>query len=287
MSKLLPNTKDLSMGALVEVALPNRAPGYLEALCEKLLGEGIVAPSDLLLTSKSAMETKLSSHPSFNFREMADTIALRDYIDPNPKEAEPARPASNIGRQARRSPERRQRSRSNPGWRGRNRSWSDGNPGRRENSRPHRRGGGPNRPQRHESGPPPPKPELWAAVERGELLTVQHLLDNGGDPMEKHQGWTPLMKAAEEGHVDIIQLLLSRGVDIEATNRKGRTALSFAAAPSKRDTERRETPTAAIRLLLQSGADPKHKCQRHMTPKDYAADAKREESLKIFEEFKL
>jgi hypothetical protein len=285
-SRLLPNTKDLTMPALMETALHDRAPGYLEALCEKLLGEGIVAPSDLLLTSKIAMETKLAAHQNFNFREMADTISLRDYIDPDPtpmQPAEPARPASTFSRQSRRSPERRQRSRSNDfRGRGRNRSFSDGHPGRRENSRPHR--GGQNRQQRKDNGPPPPKPELWTAVERGDLREVQKLLDSGSDPMEKFQGWTPLMKAAEEGHVDIIQLLLNRGVDIEAANNKGRTALSFAAAPSMKDTERRETPVAAIRLLLSSGADPKHKCSRNRTPRDYAVDAKRDEAVKVFDE---
>ena len=74
MTSLLPSTKDLSMSSLIEQALPQRNPGYLEAWTEKLVGEGIISPGDLLLTSKVALETKLSTHPSFNFMEMADTV---------------------------------------------------------------------------------------------------------------------------------------------------------------------------------------------------------------------
>ena len=78
------------MSSLIEQTLPAGAPFYMEGLCEKLAGEGIVSPSDLLLTSKELLETKLSSHPSFNYAEMADTISLRTAIDPNG--GDPVRP---------------------------------------------------------------------------------------------------------------------------------------------------------------------------------------------------
>ena len=39
--------------------LPRRAPDYIEAFFEKLLWEGISQPSDLLRTSKEALEEKL------------------------------------------------------------------------------------------------------------------------------------------------------------------------------------------------------------------------------------
>ena len=42
--------------------------------------------------------------------------------------------------------------------------------------------------------------------------------------------------------------------DVEGSNRKGRTALSFAAAPSMDGSTRRNTPVTALQLLLQSGA---------------------------------
>ena len=80
------------------------------------------------------------------------------------------------------------------------------------------------------------KPDLWDAVERGDYVIVDQLLTKGCDIEEKYKGWTSLMKAAEEGHVEIMKSLLERDADIAATNNKGRTALSFAACPSQKRT---------------------------------------------------
>ena len=63
-------------------------------------------------------------------------------------------------------------------------------------------------------------------------LTVEKLIDEGADVEQKHNGWPPLLKAAETDHVDIMKLLLQANADVHATNKKGRAALSFAAAPS-------------------------------------------------------
>ena len=128
---------------------------------------------------------------------------------------------------------------------------------------------------------------MWAACARNDGAVVQDLLTQGKDPEEKFEGWSPLMKAAEEGALDALRLLLEKKVDIESSNRKGRTALSFAAAPSMNNEDRtdRPTPTQVIRVLLENGADPKRKCERGMTPKEYAVKAKRDEAIAIFEEF--
>ena len=50
----------------------------------------------------------------------------------------------------------------------------------------------------------------------------------------------------------------------------------------------RDTPVMALRLLLETGADPKRKDKRGNTAKDYAGKGKgggREDALAIFEEF--
>ena len=129
------------------------------------------------------------------------------------------------------------------------------------------------------------KPALWEAVERNDLSAVHELLHQGNDPEEKHQGWTPLMKSAEENFSDIMIVLLEKKVDIEACNRKGRTALSFAAAPSMNKGERRETAVNTLRLLLEGGADPAKKDVRDMTAKDYALKEKRSDATTILEEY--
>lgn len=115
-----------------------------------------------------------------------------------------------------------------------------------------------------------PKPALWEAVERGDTEAVQALFLNGGgvDIEEKHQGWTALMKASEEGHTDNIRLLLEQGASLEASNRNGRAALSMACCPSGD----RETSLEAVRLLLEAGADPNRADERGATPRSRALE---------------
>ena len=110
------------------------------------------------------------------------------------------------------------------------------------------------------------KSELWTAVEMGDLAYVQALLDNGASVNETHRSWTPLMKACEEGHVEITQMLLDRRSNMEAFNKKGRTALSFAAAPSMD----RQPNLAVLQLVLEAGADIDHSDARGETAKDRA-----------------
>merc|ERR1712048_1526215 len=87
------------------------------------------------------------------------------------------------------------------------------------------------------------------------------LLEDGHNPAEKVQGWTPLMKAYEEGHVDIIEALINIDVDLEAANRKGWTAISFVATPWMN----RPTQFGAIRFFLQKGADRSKKDEHGKT----------------------
>ena len=243
-----------------------------------MLGEGIAAPKDLLLVSKEALETKLSTHAAFNFIEMADAISLRGAIDRDGKETKPERRQSAQNRRARsRSPNFRGR--------GRDRNQSGGRGGRRNNSRPHR-GNQDSRPQRNnERREDKVKPDLWAAVERNDEAGVQQLIALGKDPEEKFEGWSPLMKSAEEGAVEIMRMLLAKDVDLEASNKKGRTAISFAAAPSNNGSEVRPTPVATLRLLLESGAKTQHKDVTGVTAKDRAVREKRDDAVAIFEEF--
>ena len=106
------------------------------------------------------------------------------------------------------------------------------------------------------------KPPLWAAVENGHENTVHGLLTIGCDVDESYMGFTPLMKAAEEGHTMIALQLLANGADLEAINKKGRTALSFAAAPSGA----RPTPRGTLAFLIACGADATHESEKKCTP---------------------
>ena len=103
----------------------------------------------------------------------------------------------------------------------------------------------------------------------------------GKDIEEKYNGWSPLMKAAEEGHVLILQLLLEWNADLEVTNENGRSALSFAAAPR----QERSISVEALRILLEAGADFEKRDDRGQTAKARAQGEKRDAAIEVFEEF--
>ena len=94
-----------------------------------------------------------------------------------------------------------------------------------------------------------------------------------------------MMTASEEGYEEIMKMLLDKKVDVEAANRKGRTELSFAAAPSNDHNIPRPTAVTAIRLLLQSGADAKRKDVTGVTAKGRAAREELDDAVAVFAEF--
>ena len=127
------------------------------------------------------------------------------------------------------------------------------------------------------------KPRLWAAVENGDEDTVHALLTIGCEVDERYMGWTPLMKAAEEGYMMIALQLLAHRADLEAVNNKGRTALSFAAAPSGDRPVARET----LAFLMAWGANHGHRNHKSRTALEQARKENRTEALRIFEYFQM
>ena len=52
--------------------------------------------------------------------------------------------------------------------------------------------------------------ELLEAARNGDLIKVQTLLEKGANPNAKdNNGWTPLHRAAFEGHVDVVRVSVS------------------------------------------------------------------------------
>lgn len=266
-----------SLQNLCDSVLLFRTAEYRSELLEMMRSEGIGAPSDLAKVTEQAFETKFATHASANFMQLADMVSLR-------RSAEQGATAEQGGRGD------RDRSRSNGRDRRRPRSRDDRRR-RQDDGRRGRRGGRRDRSRSNDRGsrgdrqerPRQEKPELWAAVEGGEEDIVRLCLSRGDDAEEKYLGWSPLMKAAEENNVELMRLLLEKRVDLEVANRKGRTALSFAAAPSMKRT----TALAALKLLLEHGADMSRRDDTGLTPKEKAEKEERQEAVMLLEECEM
>lgn len=75
---------------------------------------------------------------------------------------------------------------------------------------------------------------------------------------------TPLMEAASAGHLEIIELLLKHGADVNATSSSGNTPLMYACAGGH---------VNAVKLLLSSGANVEDHNENGHTPLMEAASA--------------
>jgi ankyrin repeat protein len=96
------------------------------------------------------------------------------------------------------------------------------------------------------------EPLLAVASYYGLREIVEALLAVGADAgaAAAHTLVTPLIRAAEGGHLDVARLLLTRGADPNTQDAEGRTALAAAAEHGD---------PALVKLLLEAGADPKRR----------------------------
>ncbi len=73
------------------------------------------------------------------------------------------------------------------------------------------------------------KPPLSHAVEAGSMALVELLLERGADVnATDYFLWTPLMEAASAGHIEIARRLLAAGADVHARDENEHTALQIA-----------------------------------------------------------
>ena len=86
--------------------------------------------------------------------------------------------------------------------------------------------------------------QLYDASQDGEAAEAARLLDLNA-PVEHREGeyqWTPLIIAAQEGHIEVVTLLANRGSDLEARNTNGDSALLSASANGR---------LAVVQLLVE------------------------------------
>lgn len=107
---------------------------------------------------------------------------------------------------------------------------------------------------------------LMMAALKGHIDLVRQLLAR--DAHVNKPGWAPLHYAATHGHLEIMQLLLDQHAFIDAQSPNGTTPLMMAAHYG--------TP-AAVRLLLEAGADTQMKNQLGLSAIDFANRAQRKD----------
>ncbi|MFH1956992.1 MAG: ankyrin repeat domain-containing protein [bacterium] len=101
--------------------------------------------------------------------------------------------------------------------------------------------------------------ELLTAIRDGDIEQVNALIQAGTDINANDEtGWiTPLMQAAFTDSFYITKLLIENGVDVNARNNSGFTALIFAVA---------EKSLVVARLLIEAGANVNVKGDNGLTP---------------------
>jgi uncharacterized protein len=117
-----------------------------------------------------------------------------------------------------------------------------------------------------------PKDEspLMMAALKGHAELVRKLIAR--DAHVNKTGWAPLHYAATGGHVEIIQILLDEHAYIDAESPNKSTPLMMAAKYG--------TP-AAVKLLLESGADPRLRNELGLSAIEFAQQGNRRDSAEM------
>jgi len=111
---------------------------------------------------------------------------------------------------------------------------------------------------------------LMMAALKGHLEIARKLIARGADVNKP--GWTPLHYASTGGHVRLIELLLENHAYIDAESPNGSTPLMMAALYGT---------AAAVKLLLDEGADPGIRNQLGLTAIDFARRGERKDAVEL------
>jgi len=115
---------------------------------------------------------------------------------------------------------------------------------------------------------------LMLAALAGDLKMCQMLIERDADVNKT--GWTPLHYAATNGHLDVMTLLIDEDAYIDAGSPNGTTPLMMAA---------RYGTAAAVKLLLEAGADPSIVNDLGLSALDFANQGERPDSAQLITTF--
>lgn len=102
------------------------------------------------------------------------------------------------------------------------------------------------------------------AIKSNKKNAVKTLIDSGHDVNESHSGWVPLMAAVNSGNLEIVQLLVSAGANLESYDNQGNTPLMYAFYDNKDNTE-------IVKFLLSLNVNTEVMNSSELTPLILAA----------------
>ncbi len=126
---------------------------------------------------------------------------------------------------------------------------------------------------------------LHSAIKRGELEKVKQLLADSAALNEKRRGRTPLMLAARIADANAVRLLLGKGAEVDARDKRGTTALMFAAGGwGYKGKDREDKCLEVVSILLERGANPNACGGRGQTAMRYALGASNRRVMEVLRE---
>ncbi|MCC6151164.1 MAG: ankyrin repeat domain-containing protein [Planctomycetes bacterium] len=117
--------------------------------------------------------------------------------------------------------------------------------------------------------------KFFSACSTGKLEVVKGFLDNGVDPDARDKyGLTGLMWTGRKGHVQVAQLLLSRGAGIELGDANRRTALFHGVTFQRYEL---------VKFLAQQGANVSPVDYHDWTPLDFSRTSGHKKMVALLE----